>query len=78
MRVVILMKFLTSCKIHPRSIWSYHLGWKMVENANLISKLSGERPRIENHRNYDPAPRIYEKGAPVHMKEFFRGTILNM
>ena len=48
------------------------------EVSITIEDISEKYQDVENYWNYKPALRIYEKGAPVHMKEFSRITILNM
>ena len=75
---VILMKILTSCKIHPGSIRNHYLGWKMVGESEFEIKIVGGATQNWKLLKLWPDAQIYERGAPVHMKEFSRIIILNM
>ena len=75
---VILMKFLTSCKIYPGSIRKYFSGWKMVAESEFELKIFRRVTQNWKLLNLQPGttniwqrcPGAHERISPDHYFEY--------
>ena len=68
---VILMRILTSCKNHPRSIRNHYLGWKMVGESEFYLKIvRGSTQSWKLVKLWAGTPNIWDRPPGAHNRIF--------